>query len=270
MSPFAAGVDGVASLDPMDLVVWLMKVLVGLVTFENGVHGAADGTTRPVEVPEEVRERYRFLFDCLGWFCDGADLRVADGGAPRVQLFECLTADDLPDDPLAGHDEVGFDREEARQRLRAPIDFGYDSDAGNGVIALRSGRIGLIGALTSWPLRGHDAPIIVRRFPGARLHPVQFRELFARTAFTAAQTPTELTGILVGAESVRGIVMHPVSRRGHTRPSRQMLDYLLARVWKVDVADLRRRPSFFSNGQPHSLRLDDYLDVEGKPLVWLI
>ncbi|NKT05214.1 hypothetical protein GS485_11305 [Rhodococcus hoagii] len=164
MQAFTEGVEAVRALDRRDLFLWLGKIYYGLLYAESlrPMDPRVQDGQRVVSA-DHLREHafHHFLLQsargAVRW-------EPSDPGPASFLIYECQAASDI---------ELNFD---------------YMDDLHLPIVALRAGTVGVISVLQDC---GDMETIRERRLMAAqslRLHPTQFRELFAMVRYLARET----------------------------------------------------------------------------------
>ncbi|TFC45922.1 hypothetical protein [Cryobacterium shii] len=173
---FLAGIEAFSTLDRRDLFIWLGKIYYGLLYKES---------LRPRFVKEQAGERlvpesqlqsvsfHHFLLQSAGGF---VSWEPEGPGPASFHFFECL------------------DDDEPGRR------FDYMDDIYVPIIGLRMGRIGVVCILQDWGRSEGVQQLQLNAARGMKLHPTQFREVYARLSYMTKVSWKDKKHMIIGGD----------------------------------------------------------------------
>jgi len=179
---FLEGVEAFGALDRRDLFIWLGKIYYGLIYKES---------LRPRFVREQDGERlvpeshlqsvsfHHFLLQAAGGF---VSWEPAEPGPASFHFFECL---------------------EDEQPIRR---FDYMDDIHVPIIGLRMGSIGVVCILQDWGRSEGVQQLQLNAARGMKLHPTQFREVYARLSYMTKASWTDKKHMIIGGDDTALVI----------------------------------------------------------------
>jgi hypothetical protein len=179
---FLDGVEAFSALDRRDLFIWFGKIYYGLIYKEN---------LRPRYVREQDGERlvpeshlqsvsfHHFLLQAAGGF---VSWEPAEPGPASFHFFECL------------------DDERPSRR------FGYMDDIHVPIVGLRMGSIGVVCILQDWGRSEGVQQLQLNTARGMKLHPTQFREVYARLSYMTKVSWNEKKHMIIGGHDTALVI----------------------------------------------------------------
>lgn len=232
---FTAGYEKVITLPKETLYVWLCKIHYGMRFYE---------ATQKYYDKESKETKVRISKEALKELCyEHIYLQIPsnrvqfEDGAPlpgSIHIFECLQSEEYP-----------------------VLNFDYCEIQGSRTIALRYNNVGIIAFLDDFGFTKQTTPNFLKINNNHKLHPTQFRELYARSAlFSESITHT---GKLVLSKTKTHLTITPLlmgSILHNPNIDLQRLAIILQQLWHCNIEDIYNRneniitSTLMQNGQP--------------------
>ncbi|NDK30200.1 hypothetical protein FH975_00155 [Nesterenkonia sp. Hz 6-5] len=228
---YLEGPSAFRELDRRDLFIWLGKIYYGIIYRESHEPQLVREQAGERLVPADHLKTLSFHHFLLQSVADRLDWFPRFPGPASFHFFECL--DD--EDPLRR--------------------FDYMDDLGTPMLAIRIGRIGIVGVLQDW---GRSENVQQPHLVAARemkLHPTQFREVYGRLKYMTEIAWRDNVHPTVGGPECVTVLYDPAQEfRGEVDPGEQAR--VLASLWGVSPQAITK----------DGMGMSTICDMSGSPL----